>query len=94
MEFGLKRVHIAPSGLILKLDGALWLGIILKPLLTPKGAIKKPKNPKKSLKARAKPAKEGYVPSPQPGLILQDLVGDSPVDVAMSANCAAIHNHQ
>ena len=39
MEFGLKWVHMARYELILRLDGALWLTIILKPLLTPKRAI-------------------------------------------------------
>ena len=39
MEFDLKWVHVARYELILKLDGALWLRIILKPLLTPKRAI-------------------------------------------------------
>ena len=39
MKFGLKWVHMARYELILKLDGALWLRIILKPLLAPKGAI-------------------------------------------------------
>ena len=51
MEFGLKWVHMARYGLILKLDGALWLTIIFKPLLTLKGAIKDPKNLKKVLKS-------------------------------------------
>ena len=51
MKFGLKWVHMTRYGLILKLDGALWLTIIFKPLLTPKGAIKIPKNPKKVLKS-------------------------------------------
>ena len=41
MEIKLKWVHMARYGLILRLDGALWLTIIFKPLLTPKGAIKK-----------------------------------------------------
>ena len=36
MEFGLKWVHMAWYELILRLDGALWLMIIFKPLLTPK----------------------------------------------------------
>ena len=36
MEFDLKCVHMARYELILKLDGALWLTIIFKPLLTPK----------------------------------------------------------
>ena len=40
MEFDLKWVHMARSELILKLDGALWLRIIFKPLLTPKRIIK------------------------------------------------------
>ena len=35
MEFDLKWVHMARYELILKLDGALWLRIIFKPLLTP-----------------------------------------------------------
>ena len=39
MEFDLKWVHMARYGLILKQDGAIWLRIILKPLLAPKGAI-------------------------------------------------------
>ena len=40
MEFGLKWVHMARYELILKLDGALWLTIISKPLLTPQKAMK------------------------------------------------------
>ena len=40
MEFDLKWVHMARYELILRLDGALWLTIIFKPLLTPKRAIK------------------------------------------------------
>ena len=39
MEFGLTWVHMARYELILRLDGALWLRIILKPLLTPKRAM-------------------------------------------------------
>ena len=39
MEFGLKWVHMARYELILRLDGALWLRIIFKPLLTPKRVI-------------------------------------------------------
>ena len=39
MEFGLKWVHMARYELILRLDGALWLTIIFRPLLTPKGAF-------------------------------------------------------
>ena len=39
MEFGSKWVHMARYGVILRLDGALWLTIIFKPLLTPKRAI-------------------------------------------------------
>ena len=38
-EFDLKSVHMARYELILKQDGALWLRIIFKPLLGPKGAI-------------------------------------------------------
>ena len=44
MEFGLKWVHMARYELILRLEGALWLLIIFRPLLTPKGAIKTTKN--------------------------------------------------
>ena len=43
MKFCLKWVHMARYELILRLDGALWLRIILKPLLTPKGDISDPK---------------------------------------------------
>ena len=39
MEFCLKWVHMAQYELILRLDGALWLRIIFKPLLPPKSAI-------------------------------------------------------
>ena len=39
MEFDLKWVHMARYELILKLDGALWLRIIFKPLLTQKWPI-------------------------------------------------------
>ena len=39
MEFGLKWVHMARYELILRLDGALWLPIIFKPLLIPKRVI-------------------------------------------------------
>ena len=39
MEFGLKWVHMGRYELILRLDGALWLTIIFKPLLTPQRAI-------------------------------------------------------
>ena len=40
MEFDLKWVHMAQYGLILRLDGALWLRIIFRPLPTPKRAMK------------------------------------------------------
>ena len=40
MEIGLKWVHMAQFELVLRLDGALWLTIIFKPLLTPKRVIK------------------------------------------------------
>ena len=46
LKNGLKWVHLARYELILKLDGALRLTIILRPLLTPKG-YKKPKITKK-----------------------------------------------
>ena len=50
MEFDLKWVHMARYELILKLDGALWLRIILKPLLIPKMGYKNQKtNPKQEL---------------------------------------------
>ena len=39
MEFYLKWVHMGRYGVILRLDGALWLTIIFKPLLTPQRAI-------------------------------------------------------
>ena len=39
----LKWVHMARYELILRLEGALWLTIISKPLLTPRRAIKNPK---------------------------------------------------
>ena len=39
MEFCLKWVHMGRYGVILRLDGALWLTIIFKPLPTPKRAI-------------------------------------------------------
>ena len=48
MEFGLKWVHMARYELILRLDGALWLTIILKPLLTPKRAMESSKIRKKA----------------------------------------------
>ena len=38
MEFGLKWVHMAQYEFMLRLDGALWLTIIFRPLLTPKRA--------------------------------------------------------
>ena len=39
MKFGLKWVHMVRYELILNLDGALWLTIIFKPLLTPNRVI-------------------------------------------------------
>ena len=45
MEIDLKWVHMARYELILKLEGALWLRIILKPLLTPQRAIRIKKIP-------------------------------------------------
>ena len=47
MEIGLKWVYMARYELILRLDGALWLPIILKPLLTPKRAMESSKINKK-----------------------------------------------
>ena len=38
MKIGLKWVHMARYELILRLDGALWLTIIFRPLLTQKRA--------------------------------------------------------
>ena len=40
MKFGLKWVHMAQYELIIRLDGARWLWIIFKPLLTQKWPIK------------------------------------------------------
>ena len=48
MKFCLKWVHMARYELILRLEVALWLRIIFKPLLTPKRAIKSKHDPKKS----------------------------------------------
>ena len=47
MEFDLKWIHMSRYGFILKQDGAIWLRIISKPLLTPKGATKNDKLKKK-----------------------------------------------
>ena len=47
-KFDLKWVHMARYELILRLDGALWLRIISKPLLTPKTAMEGPKIQKES----------------------------------------------
>ena len=38
MEFGLKWVHMVRYELILGQDGAIWLMIVFRPLLTPKMA--------------------------------------------------------
>ena len=51
MKFGLEWVHMARYELILRLDGALWLRIIFKPLLTPKRAIQSPNITQKDVKA-------------------------------------------
>ena len=41
VELGVKRVHMMiPYYLVLRLDGALWLTIICKPLLTPRTVVK------------------------------------------------------
>ena len=45
MEFGLKWVHMAWYELILRQDGALWLRIIFKPLLTPKRGLPRWRRP-------------------------------------------------
>ena len=46
MEFDPKWVHMARYELILKLDGAIWLRIIFKPILTSKRAITIQNDPK------------------------------------------------
>ena len=51
MKICLKWVHMARYGLILRLERALWLRIIFRPLLTPKGAIKIKKKSKEILKS-------------------------------------------
>ena len=48
MQFGLKWVHMAQYELILRLDGAIWLRIIFKPLLTLERAMEGPKILKES----------------------------------------------
>ena len=48
VEFDLKWVHMGRYGLILRLDGALWLRIISKPLLTQEMAMKDQTNPKET----------------------------------------------
>ena len=50
IELDMKWVHMARHGLILRQDGAIWLRIISKPLLTPKQI-------KTSFKVCSKPAK-------------------------------------
>ena len=49
MEFDLKWIHMARYELILRLDGALWLRIIFKPLLTPEKGYKNKKTYKKKI---------------------------------------------
>ena len=46
MEFDLEWVHMARYELILRLDGALWLRIVSKPLLTQKIYIQIQRGPK------------------------------------------------
>ena len=58
MDIGLKWVHMARYELILKQDEAIWLRIISKPLLTPKGLVKDSKLYKK-FKSCSKAAKLG-----------------------------------
>ena len=48
MEFGLKWVHMVRYELILRLEGALWLRIIFKPLMTPKKGHKQSQNEPKN----------------------------------------------
>ena len=57
LEFYLKWAHMARYGPILKLDGALWLRIISKPLLTLKKTIQKEskRNPKPGLYSLKRP---------------------------------------
>ena len=43
MKFDLEWVHMVRYDLILRLDGALWLRIISKPLLIPNKFMKGPK---------------------------------------------------
>ena len=50
MKIGLKWVHMARYGLILRLERALWLPIIFKPL-DPKRGYKNQKKSKKVLKS-------------------------------------------
>ena len=40
VELGVKRVHMIPYYLVLRLDGALWLTIIFKTLFTPRRVVK------------------------------------------------------
>ena len=47
MEFDLKWIHMARYELILKQDGALWLRIISKPLLTLNMTMKDSQDPPK-----------------------------------------------
>ena len=42
IEFLWKWIHMARYWLILKQDGAIWLRIISKPLLPPKGGYERP----------------------------------------------------
>ena len=50
IELGLKWVHMARYELISKLDGAIWLAVISKPLLTPRRAMERPNILKESIK--------------------------------------------
>ena len=51
MKIDPKWVHVARYGLILKQDGAIWLRIIFKPLLTLNRAIKDKKTTEHLLKS-------------------------------------------
>ena len=46
MDFDLKLVYMVRCELILRLDGALWLTIISKPLLTQEMAMEDQQHPK------------------------------------------------
>ena len=57
LNIGLKWVHMARYGLILKLDGALWHTIISGPLLTPRRAMES-SNIRKKVKKSSRAGQE------------------------------------